>query len=145
MELSQKECSDGGTNCQQELHGIHPAILTYGVETERENVDRVRIMMLSATSSTQSQGKFFNLSVSLLRGYMGNFPSHSGFNNPQLEPLHFDLILSLTSFTCVSVIMGGVQDNECLESEDLMMIVLFIVLFQNQTSNTFGEGTYSII
>ena len=25
-----------------------------------------------------------------------------------------------------------------------MMIVLFIVLFQNQTSNTFGEGTYSI-
>ena len=29
--------------------------------------------------------------------------------------------------------MGGVQDNECLESEDLMMIVLFIVLFQNQT------------
>ena len=24
-----------------------------------------------------------------------------------------------------------------------MMIVLFIVLFQNQTSNTFGEGTYS--
>ena len=42
-------------------------------------------------------------------------------------------------------IMGGVQDNECLESEDLMMIVLFIVLFQNQTSNTFGEGTYSII
>jgi hypothetical protein len=43
MELSQKECSDGGTNCQQELHGIHPAILTYGVETERENVDRVRI------------------------------------------------------------------------------------------------------
>ena len=27
----------------------------------------------------------------------------------------------------------------------VMMIVLFIVLFQNQTSNTFGEGTYSII
>jgi len=25
----------------------------------------------------------------------------------------------------------------------MMMIVLFIVLFQNQTSNTFGEGTYS--
>ena len=26
-----------------------------------------------------------------------------------------------------------------------LMIVPFIVLFQNQTSNTFGEGTYSII
>jgi hypothetical protein len=38
---------------------------------------------------------------------------------------------------CVTVV------SRFSESEANRDLVLFIVLFQNQTSNTFGEGTYS--